>query len=415
VIILDSQVKKVNTANEDSEYFLSLLLKEFINSDKISSSEVSEKILDMKRKNEIETKYKDKIKTRKDGRQYYIYIDRKQLTAGTYSALIEKLYDLEYGKLRSSLADLYPKWLIWRRDYSSISPKTLKEYTYTWNAFLEKDSIINIPVVDLKAKDFLNLFRKWTKKRSITKKRFGNIKSLLNGIYQYSIEQEIVEHNPIFEINCSQLPFKPVNNSNDVFTVDERNKLLNYLQDRNDIYSLAIQLDFHLLIRIGELLALKWTDIEGDYIHIQSQRLLQTTMDDNLHFSPRSYVNEDHIKGNTDYGFRFQPLTPKAKAILARIRELNPDGEHILMKNGRQLLTDTFNEHLHKYCHAVGIKGRSSHKIRFTVASILYSDGMPLTSLQKLLGHTNTAMTLHYIRQVTPIEETTEIMCSALG
>lgn len=36
----------------------------------------------------------------------------------------------------------------------------------------------------LKIIDFLTLFRKWTKNRSLTKKRFGNIKSL-NGIYQW--------------------------------------------------------------------------------------------------------------------------------------------------------------------------------------------------------------------------------------
>jgi integrase len=39
---------------------------------------------------------------------------------------------------------------------------------------------------------------------------------------------------------------------------------------------------------------------------------------------------------------------------------------------------------------------------------------MPLTSLQRLLGHTTAAMTMHYIRQVKPIEETSKIMSSVL-
>ena len=85
------------------------------------------------------------------------------------------------------------------------------------------------------------------------------------------------------------------------------------------------------------------------------------------------------------------------------------------MQNGKQLLCDTFNEHLHKHCKAIGIPPRSSHKIRFTVASILYSKGVPLTSLQRLLGHTTVAMTMHYLRQVTPMEETVDIMAKALG
>lgn len=400
--------------NNYSEHCLNLVLHEFSNNDTLSTSEVSEKFLEMKRKCEIEKEYHEKIKTRKDGRQYYIYLNRKQITASSYASLIDKLYEIKYGKMTSTLADLYPQWMIWRRDYTCISPKTLKEYTYIWNAFLENDSIIQIPIASLEYIDFLNLFRKWTKDRSISKKRFGNAKSLLNGIYQYAIEQGIVTHNPIHDINCAQLPFKPVNHSNDVFTEEERHKLLEHLKGNDNIYALGIQLDFHLVLRIGELLALKWTDIEGDYLHIQSQRLVDTTMDDDLHFSPKTYVNVDHIKGNTDNGFRYQPLTPEAKNILERIRKVNPDGEYILMRSGKQLVVDTFNRHLYKYCKEIDIKERSSHKIRFTVASILYKRGMPLTSLQRLLGHTTPAMTLHYIRQITPLEETTDIMLNAL-
>lgn len=57
-------------------------------------SEVSEKFLEMKRKYEIEKEYHEKIKTRKDGRQYYIYLNRKQITASSYASLIDKLYEI---------------------------------------------------------------------------------------------------------------------------------------------------------------------------------------------------------------------------------------------------------------------------------------------------------------------------------
>ena len=167
-------------------------------------------------------------------------------------------------------------------------------------------------------------------------------------------------------------------------------------------------------MRISELFALRWADIEGDYIHVQSQRLADCTMNDDLSFEAREFVNVNHIKGCTSEGFRYQPLTPKAKMILDKVKQINPDGEYIFMFDGHQLARNTFNKRLHKYCRELGIRGRSSHKIRFTVASTLYANGMPLTSLQRLLGHTTTAMTLHYIRQVKPIEETSQIMSSVL-
>jgi len=200
-----------------------------------------------------------------------------------------------------------------------------------------------------------------------------------------------------------------------VFSIEERNRLLEYLADNKNMYAFAIRLDFHLVIRIGELLALRWSDISENYIHIQGQCIREMTMNDDLSFSPRTFENVDHVKGYADEGFRYIPITPECKKVLDEIRELNPDGEFILMQDGKQLLADTFNEHLKKHCLKCNVKPRSSHKIRFTVASILYNNGVPLQVLQKLLGHTTPAMTMHYLRQVTPMTETINIMCSALG
>lgn len=384
-------------------------------SDTLSVSEIVEKIERMRQDKFIKEKYHNKIKVRKDGRQFYIIIERKQITATTLDGLYRKLWELEFGRQNASLSILYPEWMIWKRDNTSVCVKTLKEYTFIWDRYLKDKPLTEIPLKDLTTKDYISFFRKLTKNRDLTKKKFTNIKSLLNGIYFYAIEQEIVSCNPIRDIDCKQFSFKPVNHSDGAFTTIERELLLNHLKDNDTIYSLAIQLDFCLVLRIGELLALKWTDIEGDNIHIQGQHLTDMKMDDALTFSQRSYKNAGHIKGNTDRGFRYQPLTANALSILKRIKNVNPDGEFILMQNGKQLLTDTFNEHLKKYCVEVGIKPRSSHKIRFTNASILYDNGMPLASLQNLLGHTSSAMTLHYIRSVTPAETTKQIMFSALG
>ena len=377
-------------------------------------SEFSEKVLLMKRKREIEKKYKSQIKTRSNDGRSYVYINRQQIIASSYDALIEKLYELEYGRENSSLAILYPEWMLWRRDCTPISDKTLKEDVNNWNRYLQDEPIVHVPLKELCPKDFIRLFRRWTKDRQMTRKQFNNVKSLINGIYYYAIEDGIVTHNPLKDISSKQFPFKPVNNDDDVFTIEERKKLLNYLSTNNDMYSLAIQLDFQLVVRIGELLSLRWTDISNGNIHIQSQLLTEREMNDDLTFSKRQHVNVDHVKGNTNQGYRFQPLTEEALRILERIKEQNPDGEFILMKDGRQLNANSFNRWLKRFCEACDIPVRSSHKIRFCVASILYDAGVPLTVLQQLLGHTTTAMTLHYLRRVTPTLATANLINSAL-
>lgn len=131
--------------------------------------------------------------------------------------------------------------------------------------------------------------------------------------------------------------------------------LLDYLEPIKDIFNLAVQLDFYLICRSAELRALRWTDIEGDTIKIQTQLLDDQTMNDDLTFNPRTYENVTHIKGNTDYGYRYMPLTDGVKQVLKRIKDVNPNGEFILINEGRQLTTITFNRHLKAYCNAVDI------------------------------------------------------------
>lgn len=49
------------------------------------------------------------------------------------------------------------------------------------------------------------------------------------------------------------------------------------------------------------------------------------------------------------------PLLMAQKKVLEHIKEINPNGEFILMSDGRQLTTVTFNRHLKTYCEAVSI------------------------------------------------------------
>ena len=109
------------------------------------------------------------------------------------------------------------------------------------------------------------------------------------------------------------------------------------------------------------------------------------------------------------------PLTPSAKRILEQIRHMNPDSDYILIRNGQPLSTCTFNRHLKKCCAELGIEYRSSHKLRFSTASIMYKNGVEDTQLQKLLGHTTLSMTRHYLRDIGKQNELSEKMNHILG
>ncbi len=143
--------------------------------------------------------------------------------------------------------------------------------------------IVKVPIISLKAKDFIPFFRTLTKDGNITRKRFNDGKSILNSIFYYAVELEIVESNPLKDINYRQFKYKSINEKNSVYTLDERRLLLNYLSPKDDdIYALGISLHFCIIARIGELKSIKWTDVTGNSIRIHTQMLEDQTMNDDM-------------------------------------------------------------------------------------------------------------------------------------
>ncbi|HIZ73988.1 MAG TPA: tyrosine-type recombinase/integrase [Candidatus Mediterraneibacter stercoravium] len=165
-----------------------------------------------------------------------------------------------------------------------------------------------------------------------------------------------------------------------------------------DAYILAIMLAFYGIFRIGEIKALSWNSHDKNTVVIRQQLVEERTLEDDLSLgTPQKVIKQP--KGNPYYSIRTETLSDQGVAILKKMKEINPDGELLFMYEGRPLTTETFNRRLKKYCNAVGIPYLSSHKIRFTGASMLYNAGVKPIDIQPLLGHSTLSMTEHYIGQ----------------
>lgn len=288
-----------------------------------------------------------------------------------------------------TLATLFPEWIAWQKAELLVTDKTLKEDTYIFNAILAPDPLSSAPVRKLVAKDYVLFFRKITRGRALTRKRFNNLKSVMNGILFYAVEHDYIDRNPLQDINYSQFKFKVVNSEVLPFSETERLNIISYLPDDN-IYDLAIKLMFYLTIRIGELKGLRFDDIEGNFIRV-------------CRFVNDQHEIVDHIKGYSSAGIRWLPLSPDALVLIDKIRELSPDPDYMFLLDPDQhkfLTTSTFNKHLRRGCSALNITYRSSHKIRFSTASILHINGVTVPELQLLLGHASPSMTHHYLKNV---------------
>ena len=121
-------------------------------------------------------------------------------------------------------------------------------------------------------------------------------------------------------------------------------------------------------------------------LHIQRAQRTCQKINEDLTFDARYLTNEERIKGNKASGFRTIPLTDTTLSIIEQTHSLYSDTEYLFMRDEGQILANTLNEALMKVCKELNIKSRSSHQIRFTVATLLFENGIPITQLSTLLG-----------------------------
>lgn len=328
-------------------------------------------------------------------------------------AIISFYIEQEQNSIQNiTLEDLFKKWLIYKRDYTSAKAKTIQEYVNDWNKFIRDTDLSKKLVKDITPLILIRFFRKLTKDREYTYKRISNIRSILNGIMSYAIEEEIIMYNPVHDVNLKNFVYKPVENQKqNVFSKEDTLKLLTYLKDiDNEPYALAIQLFFYLFIRIGELKAIRKEDIdlESRTIYLHTQAITERELNDDLTFSPRQVTISKQMKGNTSHGFRYQYLTDEAIKIITKALALNPDGEYLFEPNGKLMTTDSFNRKLKKYCEECNIQYHSSHKIRFYNASTSYLNGTDISVISKCMGHSEIATTIHYLRDIGSYDSTAE-------
>ncbi len=329
-----------------------------------------------------------------------------QFIATSKEQLIDKLYEYYFNNI---LEDVYKDWVQHRSTTKIVSGKTIEEDMGIWNRFIADSEIATMQIMDIKPKHLMKLFQSWTGNGKITRKDFNNRKSVLNGIFRYAVLNEIISYNPITSLPCNDLKYKLPTATKKAYTIEERSSLLAYLKTLEpDAYILAIMLAFYGIFRIGEIKALSWDSQNENMITIQHQLVEERTLQGDMTLSQPHRVLKDP-KGNPYYSIRTEHLPEEGVAVLRKMKELNPHGKFLFMHEGRPLTTDSFNRRLKKYCTAIGITYLSSHKIRFTGASMLYDAGVKPIDIQPLLGHSTLTMTQHYIGQRVIERDTSEM------
>lgn len=297
-----------------------------------------------------------------------------------------------------TLYTLFPEWLKYK-EVKSRASSYIKKISADWKKFyIPETAFIHKPLRTLTKIDIDTWLHSMIKKHAMTKKTFYNMQIILKQGLAYAFDCGYISNNPFEEVEINTKLFldkKKDNSLNQVYLEDEVPLFLDEMLRRfhNDPTStapLAILLDFELGLRVGELVALKHSDISGRYLHIQRQEVSEFSWTDDysLHF--------DHFKvveyTKSDDGDRELYLTDTAIKIIEAVKAVNEnygyqDEDYLFVKNNMRINQRAIASRIKRGCEHLDMMVKTSHKIRKTVISKLIDDGINIDEIRKFAGH----------------------------
>lgn len=276
--------------------------------------------------------------------------------------------------------DILLKWIEDKK--IEVRNTTIQNYLYCINNWIIP-KLGNIEIENISKNDLQNFIIEF----SINHKRNTviNITKPLSGSIKWAEENGYINNNPWKNI---KIPKDFSEKEIEVFTKEEISMLLkakHYQQVKKDM----IILGYRTGMRIGEILTLKWEDIDFNGKFLMIKRTLS------------GYKNNkpEITEPKTKKSKRRIDLDKKTMEML--INRYNENDEYVFSKNDGSIYSrQAIN--LPRMCRSVGIKARSFHTLRHTHATVLLSAGIHPKIVQERLGHAKISTTLDTYSHLVP-------------
>ena len=309
---------------------------------------------------------------------------------------IEENVGIDYGKAKTYTVG---GWLeVWMENYAKIK---LRPSTYkTSQGFLKnhvRPQIGSIPLADLTSLDLQRFYKHLLdggrvdrieakkKPKGLAPKTVRNIHQMIGSAYNLAMEQNLVSKNPTQGCALPKVEHKEMK----TLTADQLSAFFQEAKD-SGVYELYY-LDLATGLRRGELLGLKWTDVDFQHGALKIQRAISRQ---------NGKVVEAPLK--TKNAYRTLPLSADAIDVLAQQRRKTGNSEWVFPSpTGGPMSPDSVLHMLHRVLKRAGLPKVRFHDLRHTFATLALKSGVDVKTLSGALGHYSAGFTLNTYTHAT--------------
>lgn len=279
-----------------------------------------------------------------------------------------------------------------------------------FNTYLKERHLDNKPISAITVRDvqmFLNSFN--TTEHKYSQESVKGYRRILRVLFNEAMRYEWITKNPVCGTKVGatkgDVCLKEVNEKQ-VFSIKESQDFLNALdkeQERHIQFVIPIKLMLFTGMRIAEIHGLRWSDIdlENRIIHVRRNRL----------YAQGFGWYEKLPKTKTS--FRDIPILQTLIADLETykdwFRSADPDfnnklDEYYIASNIKRepTRTNAIGPWLKDFENKYGFKNVSPHGLRHTYCSILLSQNVPIQTVSKYMGHSDSTVTLKVYSHFIP-------------
>lgn len=367
------------------------------------------------------TKFKKKIK---NGIEYYFFRlshtnlrKPKDIYAKTTKELTEKIKkitnELDHNiiDIKTTFGDFFSMWLF-DVNFLNKKPSTKERYEGLYRNYIKPNAITSIKLLDLNQIDIQQFYNNLLKKE-ISVATIKQLNKIIAPSIRYAYNNDLILKDftgAIILPTESEKDKLKKESQMRVFTLAEQQKFEKLLVDHRLGFLFKVAL--YTGMRQGELLALKWTDIDFSNNEIHINKSYKVTSD--VSKEGRSNCIGLTQTPKTKNSVRIIPI-PSLLIPLFKINKKFQKANKLKLANfyvennlvfcncyGKHLDPSGIRKDLKKLLKENDLPYIKFHDLRHTYATRLFENNVEAKTVQMLLGHSNISTTLDRYTHVLP-------------